>query len=70
VFLKSIAMIEYAKVILPKVIFSRDLFRKELLKCIGWVDKEEVGELHNWCLENFNKIYPDILSEVFDNIAA
>ena len=61
---------EYAKVILPKVTFSRELFRKELHKCIGWIDKEEIGELHKWCLENFGEIYPDILDEAFENVAA
>ena len=63
-------MLEYAKVILPKVSFSRDLFRKELLKCIDWVDGSELSELRKWCFENFRDIHPDILSEVFSTIAA
>ncbi len=58
-------MFEYAKIILPKVSFSKQLFRKELLKCVSWVEKEEVEDLRNWCFENFGEIYPDILEEVF-----
>ena len=63
-------MIEYAKVILPKVTFSKELFKKELYKCIGWVDQEEREELYRWCTENFGEMYPEILAEAFNNLAA
>ena len=63
-------MLEYAKVILPKVSFSKKLFRKELNKCIKWVDQEQVQELYSWCYENFNEMYPDVLAEAFAGIAA
>lgn len=68
--LKNKAMLEYAKTILPKVSFSKELFRKELIKCINWVDKNQISELSSWCFENFNKMYPDILTEEFANVAA
>ncbi|NQU88465.1 MAG: hypothetical protein HQ541_22185 [Mariniphaga sp.] len=63
-------MIEYAKVILPKVTFSRELFQKELHKCIEWIEKEEIEELRKWCQENFGDDYPNILADAFDNLAA
>jgi hypothetical protein len=63
-------MLEYAKVILPKVSFSRHLFRKELNKCVQWVEPYEIQELHDWCYKNFKDKYPDILEEVFSSIAA
>ncbi|WP_372773958.1 hypothetical protein [Mangrovibacterium sp.] len=64
-------MNEYAKVILPKVSFSRDLFRKELSKCVNWVeDSKELNELIKWCYENFGEMYPDLLNEVFSQSAA
>ncbi len=63
-------MLEYAKVILPKVSFSKELFRKELNKCIKWVEENELSELYEWCSENFNEIYPDVLSEAFAGVAA
>ena len=64
-------MNEYAKVILPKVTFSKDLFRKELSKCVNWVEKpEELDELTKWCYENFGELYPEVLDEVFSNNAA
>lgn len=58
-------MFEYAKVILPKVSFSRELFQKELTKCINWVGVSEFDNFKNWCYENFKEMYPDILTEAF-----
>ncbi|MDP4184969.1 MAG: hypothetical protein Q8862_07385 [Bacteroidota bacterium] len=63
-------MIEYAKVILPKVSFSRELFEKELRKCISWVEKDQRSELGKWCYEQFGALFPDILSRYFKNVAA
>ena len=63
-------MMEYAKTILPKVSFSKDLFRKELNKCINWVEPQQRTELYHWCLQEFNDLYPDVLEEAFTDIAA
>ena len=63
-------MLEYAKIILPKVSFSRDLFKKELNKCINWVEPDQISELCNWTYKNFKEKYPDILTEAFAEIAA
>ncbi|MGQ7868028.1 hypothetical protein [Sunxiuqinia sp. sy24] len=64
-------MIEYAKVILPKVSFSRDLFRKELIKCVKWAETpDNLNELREWCEESFSDMYPEILDDVFSTIAA
>lgn len=63
-------MLEYAKVILPKVSFSKDLFMKELNKCINWVEKDQINELYTWCNENFYQTYPDVISKAFSGIAA
>lgn len=58
-------MLEYAKVILPNVSFNRELFRKELTKCINWVGDAELDYLKRWCFDNFQEQYPDILIEAF-----
>jgi len=63
-------MLEYAKVILPKVSFSRELFSKELAKCINWVEPDQLQNLRNWCYENFKETYPDVLADAFAGIAA
>lgn len=60
-------MLEYAKVILPKVSFSRDLFRKELNKCINWLGDSELVYFKSWCFDNFKDMYPDILAEAFSS---
>lgn len=67
---KHATMLDYAKTILPKVSFDRDLFRKELRKCISWVEKEQVDELYRWCNANFGKKFPEIIMEAFSNVAA
>lgn len=63
-------MLEYAKVILPKVSFSRELFRKELAKCINWVSEAEIDNLREWCYENFREMYPEVLNNAFAMNAA
>lgn len=61
-------MLEYAKVILPKVSFSKYLFMKELKKCINWVEKDQIRELYTWCNQNFKDIYPDVLAIAFTGL--
>lgn len=63
-------MLEYSKTILPKVSFSKQLFRKELNKCVKWVEPHELPDLYKWCNDNFGDMYPDILEEVFADEAA
>ena len=63
-------MLEYAKVILPKVSFDKSLFKKELSKCLKWIEPREIHELREWCYKNFQNQYPDVLEEVFEDIAA
>ena len=63
-------MLEYAKIILPKVSFSRVLFQKELNKCISWVEQDQLQELHDWCYEKFKDAYPNVLADAFTDIAA
>ncbi len=64
-------MNEYAKVILPKVSFSKELFQKELMKCVKWVEKpNELDELTKWCYDNFGEMYPEVLEKVFSHTAA
>jgi hypothetical protein len=64
------SMLDYAKIILPKVSFSKSLFSKELKKCIRWVEKDQLHELYSWCYSKFGDTYADVLSEAFANVAA
>jgi hypothetical protein len=56
---------EYAKVILPKVCFWDNLFKKELLKCLNWTENNEIIELISWCYNTFGEMHPEILDQVF-----
>lgn len=63
-------MMEYARTILPRVSYSKDLFRKELIKCIGWSKPEELQELKTWCYQVFYHRFPGIVEAAFSEIAA
>lgn len=58
-------MLDYAKTVLPKVVLWKNLFRKELIKCIQWAEQDEKMELYRWCRQNFFEKYPDILTDVY-----
>ena len=61
-------MLEYTKLILRKVSFSRELFGKELRKSTRWLKKEEILALQVWCLITFGDIYGDVIQESFKQI--
>ena len=62
---KSNEMMEYSKMILEKVSFSRDLFRKELEKTKRKLQDDELELFRRWCNLLFTEKYPDIILEVF-----
>lgn len=41
-------MLEYSKLILSKVCFNREIFRKEYRKSKQWLTEQEVYELRCW----------------------
>jgi hypothetical protein len=57
-------MFEYTKQILTKVSFDRNLFRKELIKALRLLKKEEKRLLQIWCATTF-VAYSDVIVEVF-----
>ena len=61
-------MLEYTKLILRKVSFSKELFGKELKKSIKWLKKEEILVLQTWCILTFGDIYGDIIQESFKQL--
>jgi 3-phosphoglycerate kinase len=63
------AMLEYSKMILQKVSFSKELFGKELKKAIRFLKKEEVLLLQAWVMLSYNDRYGDIIREVFRNLS-
>lgn len=61
-------MLEYAKKILLKVSFDRELFKKELLKAVAWMKNDEARLLQLWCLATFGRHYYSIIAEVFHKV--
>ena len=57
-------MLDYAKLILLKVSFSRVLFEKELRKALKLLQPLEIGEFRNWCYAQFSRLYRRVLKRV------
>ncbi len=58
-------MLEYQKIIIQKVSFSKSLFEKELRKTIALLSSNEVFKLRNWAISQFGQTYSDILQRCF-----
>ena len=58
-------MLEYQKMIIQKVSFSKTLFEKELRKTIALLTSNEVFELRNWAILQFGHMYSDVLQRCF-----
>jgi len=58
-------MLEFCKKVLTNVSFDRILFRKELKKAVKWLNREELGQLRQWCQNKFGHVYGDIIAESF-----
>ena len=61
-------MLKYAKSVLEKVSFDKELFGKELSKSVKRLSEPEAEELELWCLSKFGDKYEEIIEEVFNNI--
>jgi hypothetical protein len=58
-------MLKYAKQVLSKVSFDKDLFEKELMKALKMLVPVEIMELKKWCYQKFGKLYRSILDRCF-----
>lgn len=55
-------MLEYSYVILQKFSFDKQLFKKELCKCISYLNDDEVTELQKWVRSHFTQDFPKLQS--------
>jgi hypothetical protein len=58
-------MLDYVKMILLKVSFSKKLFEKELRKALQYILPEDLLDFKTWCYEQFARLYRRILKRVF-----
>jgi len=61
-------MLEYQKLILQKVSFSKELFQLEIKKSIRWLGKNELLLFYTWLIVNYKNVYSDIIKAFFDDI--
>ena len=57
-------MFEYEKLILQKVSFNNDLFKKELIKSLKFLQHEELGKFKYWVNDNFYHTHFEEINEV------
>jgi hypothetical protein len=61
-------MLEMTKHVLQRVSFDKTLFKKELVKALKWLKKEEQALLKAWCVATFGTQYGGLIQEVFQNV--
>jgi hypothetical protein len=64
---KPNTMFEYTKQILTKVSFDRNLFRKELIKSLRLLKRDERRLLKLWCVATF-ATYSDVIVDAFRKV--
>jgi hypothetical protein len=62
-------MFDYTKLVLQKVSFDKNLFRKELMKALGNLQPHEQQMLKIWCATTF-AVYSDVIVEVFRSLSS
>ena len=60
-------MLDYVKMILVKVSFSKALFEKELRKALKMLVPTELADFRAWCYQQFARVYRRVLKKVFGN---
>jgi hypothetical protein len=58
-------MLDYVKMILLKVSFSKKLFEKELRKALQHVQPLDLADFKTWCYQQFARLYRRVLKRVF-----
>ncbi len=66
----EIKMLDHQKIILQNVMYDTQLFEKELMKSIRWLEAEDVQKLKNWLQTNLWKSHKEIIRKVFEREAA
>ena len=58
-------MFEMTKLVLQRVSFDSTLFKKELVKALKWLKKEEALALQAWCIATFGSQYAKLIHEAY-----
>lgn len=57
-------MLEHQKIVLQNVHDNPTLFRKELIKSLGWLNANEQTALRRWLREKYWKTHRNVLEDV------
>jgi hypothetical protein len=68
--MNSLLMLEHQMMMIENVSDSSDLFRKELIKSIKWLDVRQLCIFKSWVVEKFNGIYGDIIGSIFSSTSS
>lgn len=57
-------MLEHQKIVIKGVIHDKDLFKKELIKSLCWLESGEQQKFQQWIIDNYKNIHPEIIDEI------
>jgi len=62
----NINMLEHQKTLLINLVHDKNMFRKELMKSIKWLDQIEQQKLYLWLKDRFGNLYRDLIESLFN----
>ncbi|MBN2520174.1 MAG: hypothetical protein JXB17_06700 [Bacteroidales bacterium] len=62
-------MLELQQLTLENICSDKDLFKKELIKSVKWLQSYEIFQLRKWLKNNYHETHGDVISEVFNFIS-
>jgi hypothetical protein len=63
-------MLKHEIILLEKISYDKNLFKKEIIKSFRWLKSYEIILLHNWLKKNYGKTHADVIQDVFEYISA
>lgn len=63
-------MLDHQKVLLDQLSYDKILFRKEIIKSFRWLKSYEIIKLHDWLQDKYGDTHGEVISDVFEYIAA
>lgn len=59
-------MLEHQIIVLENVSHSKELFKKELLKSLNWLEEEEILQLKEWLMHNIAEDYSEVIQDILE----
>jgi len=57
-------MLEHQKMVIKGVSEIKNLFKKEIIKSLAWLNRDDQSQLLKWLMQNFMQQHPDIINEL------